>query len=443
MRWSAAAFVALLSSLGTISCSGDSLGPGESTEDGSTDAAVSTPKELFEPPVWRALSKMSPENLEPPQDPTNRVAGNSRAEKLGQFLFYDERLSGEGRVSCATCHPPSNGFSDTTPFSETPNGTTGRHAPTLLNVGYAEWMFWDGRRDTLWNQAVVPLENPVEMAGSRLEVAHLIYRDDQLKEAYEEIFSPLPDLSDTDRFPEEGRPTSEETAHNENWESMEEEDRERINRITINVLKCIAAFEMKLVSMNAPFDTFVAGMREGDSGKIEEISDEAIEGARLFAGRAKCTGCHSGPTLSDEAFHNVGFREGREDLGRKEGIKKWRNSEFHAASEYSDAPNGVQANRVKLLSSKEGGEGAIKTPPLRNVSKTAPYGHSGAFDSLMEVLEFYNELPHKPAVGVRDNELDELNFGEGELKAIVAFLESLEGERISEKYRKQPKSPLP
>src|SRR5262249_10473588 len=140
----------------------------------------------------------------PPVDPSNSVADDEGAARLGQRLFFDRRLS-SGEVSCSTCHDPGHGFSDRKPVSEGV-GQGRRHTPSLWNVAYNRWYFWDGRRDSLWSQALTPMESESEMGGTRLQVAHLVAADPELRGAYESVFGPLPDVSDLARFPAAGRP---------------------------------------------------------------------------------------------------------------------------------------------------------------------------------------------------------------------------------------------
>src|SRR5207253_8504734 len=111
----------------------------------------------------------------PPADPTNIVFENPGAARLGQRLFYDPRFSKEGSVACATCHRSSLGLADR---ASLPKGfPVDRNVPTLWNVAYNRWFFWDGRADSLWGQALKPLENPREHAGTRLQYVHLLRQD--------------------------------------------------------------------------------------------------------------------------------------------------------------------------------------------------------------------------------------------------------------------------
>ena len=267
-------------------------GPQESTQPGGSDAGtqskLSDPTGFFAGEELREIAEFGPLG-EPPSDPTNQYADDPDAAHFGQFLFYETKLSGDGSVSCASCHQPDHGFADPKRRSEG-LGKTARHAPTLLNTSYNRWYFWDGRADSTWAQVHSPMEAPNEQGISRLEIAHVLGENVELKNAYETIFGPLPELSETDRFPEQGRPVPDDPDHPEHqaWMSMRQQDRRAVNRVMANVGKAIGAFERKLVSGNAPFDTFMRGLREGDAEKVDALSKSAKRGLRLFVGRADC-----------------------------------------------------------------------------------------------------------------------------------------------------------
>ncbi|MBK9210020.1 MAG: cytochrome-c peroxidase [Anaerolineales bacterium] len=128
-----------------------------------------------------------------PPDPSNLYADNSRAAEFGQKLFFDTRLSSNSEVACATCHKPELMFSDGLPLAQGV-GTTSRKTMTIIGTAYSPWMFWDGRKDSQWAQALGPLESAVEHGGTRAQYAHLI--DEVYRAEYESIFGSLPDFSD-------------------------------------------------------------------------------------------------------------------------------------------------------------------------------------------------------------------------------------------------------
>jgi cytochrome c peroxidase len=438
-------------------CNTSDPGPGTDVDAGGNNSMV-RPVGISDT-LWTTMQKVSPEGgYEPPEDPTNKYAGDPDAELLGHYVFYETAISGNGEVSCASCHDPEHGFSGPEPLAiegilgeEHP---TARHTPGLLNVAYNDWFFWDGRVDTLWGQAIGPMEHPVEMGGSRLQLAHYVYDTPQVKQAYEKIFGALPDPATLDPFPAQGRPvadpqTPEEQAHADAWMSMEPEDREAVTLITVNVMKAVAAFEMRLISVDSPFDQWVEQVRENpeDPEQWDAIDDDAREGFRLFMEVVGCSECHNGPMLHDGKFYNLGLpeRDGVDamDVGRWNGLRQAKESPFRSSGKYSDAPDGERAIVLDSLPQQEKNNGAFRTASLRNLMVTDPYMHGGHFDSLDDVLSFYNDQPDGfPLVGGRTDELRELNLKEEHIAKIKAFLQSLQGKPVPGAYLEQPDSPL-
>ena len=395
----------------------------------------------------RRIRRLSPRPAAPP-DPTNAYAEDERAADLGHRLFYDERLSGPGNVSCATCHDPERGFSDGKQLAETiAQGT--RHTPTLIHVAQQRWFFWDGRADSAWAQALAPLENPIEMDGDRTAIAHTLRNDGQLRLEYEQVFGRLPDLSDPARFPAHARPmeSAPEDPRAVAWGGMSAEDQRTITQIFVNVGKSIAAFERRLVSDDAPFDRFVRGLGatpdEDDPTLLSALSSSAQRGLELFIGRGNCTLCHLSPLFSDREFHNTAAPplDGGEleDPGRYDGAKRVRESEFHAASEWSDEVDGEAARRVRTLKVDSESWGEFKTPTLRDLSGRGPYMHQGQFATLRDVATFYSTL--EGAAG-RNHHAEQvllpLELEESELEDLVAFLQSLDGQGVHEAWCRPP-----
>ena len=141
-----------------------------------------------------------------PDDPSNRYADDLAAASLGESIFFDAQFSANGDVSCSSCHQPELAFTDGLPrgrgIGETPRSTM-----SVLGAAYAPFLFWDGRKDSLWAQALGPLENALEHGGNRGMYAHVIA--DHYRAEYEAIFGPLPDLSDTERFPPSAGPVDD------------------------------------------------------------------------------------------------------------------------------------------------------------------------------------------------------------------------------------------
>lgn len=191
--------------------------------------------------------------------------------ELGRVLFFDERLSGNGTQSCASCHNPDLGFSDGQALGLGSEGNRlGRHTPHLYNLAWSSILMWDGRAASLEEQALGPIQAPAEMNMSierllpRLEKV-AFYRE-QVKAIY----------------------------------GSEQIQAEHVGR-------AIAAFERTLISDNSAFDKYLAGNKNA-------MSQEAIRGMVLFQGKAQCTLCHDGPNFTDDSFHNLGVSS--KDEGR-------------------------------------------------------------------------------------------------------------------------------
>ncbi|MFT5289256.1 MAG: cytochrome c peroxidase, partial [Planctomycetota bacterium] len=281
----------------------------------------------------------------PPLDSTNRFQADPRAARLGQALFFDTRFSADGSVSCATCHIPQEGWGDRRDRARGLDDV-GRHTPTILNAVYNRWMFWDGRADSLWAQALHPFEERAEHGISRVGVLRRIFDDAEYREAFEAIFGALPPLGDSSRFAAEARPVADDEGHEhaQAWARMSTEDQALVNAAYANVGKAIAAFEAQIVSTEAPFDRYVEGLREGDAAKLEALDEAAVRGLQLFVGKARCVLCHNGPNLTDREFHSTRIPPleggGSRDAGRFTGIKLVQADPFNGAGEFSDDPDG-------------------------------------------------------------------------------------------------------
>lgn len=192
---------------------------------------------------------------------------------LGKMLFFDTRLSGKNNLNCASCHNPSFGYE--VPV-KTPIGATHtplkRQAPSLLNMAWVAPLFWDGRADTLEEQAAGPISHPDEMDGNFI----IIVKRLKSSAEYRNYFRYL--------FPKTG-----------------------ITRE--NILKAIATYERTIVSDWAPFDKWI----EGDE---TAISDAAKRGFVIFNGAGKCASCHQGWNFTDNQFHDIGLPIKNGDKGR-------------------------------------------------------------------------------------------------------------------------------
>jgi cytochrome c peroxidase len=331
-----------------------------------------------------------------PLDPSNRWADDARAADLGHRLFFDARLSSNGRVSCATCHDPRKEFQDSRALGRGV-GSTDRRTMPVVATAYSPFLFWDGRKDSQWAQALGPLESPVEHGGDRAQYAQVIgqhYRAD-----YERVFGPLPDLR----------------------------ERDGVTRVFVNIGKAIAAYERRIQYGPSRFDRFVAGWKERGAPPQDVLSKEEIAGLALFVGKANCTQCHNGALLTNNEFHNTGVPKRSQlpdDRGRFPAVAAVKSDEFNCRSRWSDAKPAECAELDFLAPAAQSMERAFKVPSLRNVAERAPYMHAGQLATLAEVLDHYNRAPSAPA---GQTELKPLRLSATELRQLEAFLRSLSG----------------
>lgn len=357
-----------------------------------------------------------------PSDPSNAVADDPRAAELGQRLFFDERLSRDGTVSCATCHEPERDFQDDLPLA-IGVGQTSRRTMPLAGTAFSPWFFWDGRADSQWAQALGPLENPLEHSATRTDLARLIAT--YYAEAYTALFGALPELEDELRFPAQARPlgNAEQRAA---WEAMRPEDRVAVSRVFANMGKTIAAYERGLLHAPTRFDAYVEALLAAQTERLPGLlTADEVAGLRLFIGKAGCIACHNGPLLTNNEFHNTGVPPEptlAPDLGRATGVELLLADEFNCLGHYSDAAPDECGGLRFLVTDAERLLGAFKTPSLRDVAERPPYMHAGQIASLSAVLAHYNTAP-APALG--HGEILALSLAGAELRQLEAFLRTL------------------
>ncbi len=348
----------------------------------------------------------------PSASPSNAVADRPEAAALGHGLFEDPSISPAG-VSCASCHDAARAFTDARPRGMG-IAEVRRNTPTLLGAAWVRWPFWDGRADSLWAQALGPIESPEEMGSTRLEVAHRIaaaYRG-----PYETLFGALPPLEQASRFPARGMPG--EPA----WEAMDAADREAVTRVFANAGKALEAYQRTLPLPVSPLAAYVGG----DFDALTQDQRHGLE-SYLVAG---CAQCHSGPLLTNGAFHSIampGVGEGPDlDLGRASAFEALRASPFRAQGAFSDAP-GTPDPLARLSTVPAATRGAFRTPTLRGIRLSAPYGHAGTFTGLRDVVRHYGHVrtldPDPRVAGPPDPHLRE--FDDEHIDPIVRFLEIL------------------
>jgi cytochrome c peroxidase len=396
---------------------------------------------------WARVQTLSPLPAVPP-DTTNQYADDPRAAALGQMLFFERDYSGAivtgddgtngglgavgqtGRISCESCHQAAGAFDDTRSMPDATSlgaDWTGRNTPTALNAAFYDYLFWDGRADTLWAQALGPAESAPEMAGDRLRIAHVMFG--QYRDLYDAIFEPDLDASldpasaDAARFPASGSPGTAA------FDGMTAADQLIVDRVYANFGKAIEAYERLLVTRDTAFDRYAAG-------DFTALSPSARRGLALFIGTAACVQCHSGPFFTDQRFHNLGVPQmgphaPATDMGRLPAIANVLDNPFNSAGAFSDDPEAGMA-RLGLLMPDAALLGTFRTKSLREISRTAPYMHDGAMATLRDVVVFYNQgggtAPmHGAFVGTVDRLIRPLNLTDHQIDDLVAFLEALEG----------------
>jgi cytochrome c peroxidase len=336
-----------------------------------------------------------PQNVSAPAD--NPQSADKIA--LGRLLFWDPILSGNRDVACASCHHPRSGYAEDRDLSIGVNGVgfgrsrrfqspnsipfVKRNSPTMLNVGFAGAnrngdyaptaapMFWDMRVASLESQSLEPIKSFEEMRGDA-------YPEDKAVETVVARVNAIPE-----------------------YRALFAKAFAAENAVTgANLGKALAAFGRSLVANNSPFDRYMRGDRTA-------MTAGQIEGMRRFE-RVGCSECHNGPMFSDYKLHVLGVPDNRKLAKSDDGFPD----------------NGKRANPgIENIDKPY----AFRTASLRNLRYTAPYMHSGVFDTLLDVLEFYDDVPENPNVGRRDVDplARRLDDPDDEAGAIITFLEAL------------------
>jgi len=300
------------------------------------------------------------------------------------MLFFELRLSGNGIISCAFCHLSQAGWGDNRALSlGYPSTMHWRNSQTILNSGYYKKLFWAGESLSLeaqaksaWTGALAQNLDP-DLAEERLyQIAEYVQR-------FQEVFG-----TDAPRF----------------------ED----------ALRAVAAFERTLntISESVPFDEYVRGDEAA-------LPDSAKRGMALFVGKANCVMCHNGSLFSDDNYHNLGVPNHPDfetDPLRQIALRYQHYSRGVPEKIYRSADTDLG---LYYTTKNEADKGKFRTPSLRELKYTGPYMHNGVFETLREVVEFYNQgggpgSVHLTALGLTDEEIDDL----------VGFLESLSGDPV-------------
>ena len=326
-------------------------------------------------------------------DPSNRVSGNPAAIALGEVLFFDTRLSGNGQVSCATCHNPERGWSDGRKTASGV-GSVDRNTPGLLNARLNRWFGWDGASDSLWASALRPLHDAREMNMSEAAVARLLREDAPLACRYRKLF---------------GAGDNDNTV------------------LAVNAAKAIAAFVETLNSSRTAFDN----LRDGLAGGSMDLKYPAAawRGLKIFVGKGNCQLCHFGPNFSNGEFHATGIvhfiAPGKVDPGRYGGIQALLASPFNLLGRFNDDATAANALATRHVAQQHRTFGEFKVPSLRNLDATAPYMHNGSLANLQDAVRHYSEVSPDRVHSDGENLIRALDFSPQEIDDVVAFLRTL------------------
>lgn len=293
--------------------------------------------------------------------------------ELGRYLFWEKRLSRNNTISCGSCHFPSAGFSDDVPRSVGLYGDlTRRNSMPLINLAWNTDFFWDGRAETLEEQLLEPVENPIEMDLTWKEAVERIESDSIYQEMFAAAF---------------GTPCVD----------------------SVRITFAMAQFIRTMISADSPFDRAQFGPEQLSLNEQNGLFLFLAEGGdpNIYPGGQNggdCFHCHGGSLtlFTDQQFHNNGLDSVFTDLGRAEA-------------------NGSPFS-----------EGQFKTPTLRNIALTAPYMHDGRFETLQEVIEHYNSGGHpSPTLDpLMKFQGVGLGLSEQDVNDLVAFLETLTDEEF-------------
>ena len=365
-----------------------------------------------------------------PPEPSNWYEQRADAAALGRALFNDTRLSRNGQVACASCHAADKQFQDARQFGQG-IGTGKRRTMPVMGAAHSPFLFWDGRKDSLWSQALGPLEDPVEHGANRVRLVKLIQA--HYKDQYQAVFGPMPAAG---QLPDDASPGGTD-AERAAWAAMPESSREAVNRVFANMGKAIAAFERNISYGESRFDKYAQATVTGDGQGQEILSQQEVRGLRVFLTKGQCVTCHNGPLLTDHAFHNTGvppIDRSRPDRGRAEGLRKLLQDEFNCLGRYSDAKP-EQCGELQFLATGDPGQlAAFRTPSLRNVAERAPYMHAGQFSTLEEVVRHYAASP-KAALGHSElaqpgethADRQPIRLSAADIEDLTAFLGALSG----------------
>jgi cytochrome c peroxidase len=312
--------------------------------------------------------------------PVPAIKAKPEMAELGKRLFFDLRLSGDAAISCASCHVPEKGFADGLALSKAYPGSDGfRNTPTLINTAHKAAWFHDGRLGTNLNDVTREVITESYFMNMDMRLMQERLKQDPV---YVEMFENAG----------LGEPSNG------------------------GARKAIPEYIKTLTSRGAPFDT-------------NEMSPAAFQGFQLFKGKAGCASCHVGPRFTDDRPHNLGVPENPEIWSNPlRHVTFVTYAKFMGVENYMNIRRDVGAH-VRTHKADGSDIGKFMTPTLRELKYTAPYMHNGVFQTLDDVVAFYNRGggadPNKDPI------LKPLGLTPSEQKDLVAFLEALSGDPLT------------
>jgi cytochrome c peroxidase len=355
----------------------------------------------------------------PVTDASNRYLHNAAAAELGQHLFFDKRFSRNAQIACTSCHQPDKQFADGLAVaSALATGT--RNTPSLLGVAKQHWFFWDGRKDSLWSQALAPWENPQEHGFTRTEAVKLLATDSYYVSQYTTVFNTVLPSELAKQLNKAATPLGD-LSQLQAWKQLSDTTRQQVDQIYANMGKALAAYIATLQAPASRFDHYLQQLTQAETNPAT-LNTQELAGARLFIGKAQCILCHSGAQLSNLGFQNIGSGVMGKDSGRAAVLDEVRVDRFNCLGEFSDAKPEQCAELNYMTRDRHSVLGAFKVPSLRNVANTAPYFHDGRFASLESVVAYYVKVSHDATL---EKDLPAINLSADEQRQLLAFLQTL------------------
>ncbi|SEJ49448.1 cytochrome c peroxidase [Dyadobacter koreensis] len=295
---------------------------------------------------------------------TDRVA-------LGEKLFYDGRISGNGKTNCGSCHQPALAYTDGLKTSQGIQKSITRNAPTITYAALQQSFFYDLRSPSLEDQAVDVIHNKDEMHGSLKSVSRLVGSDEDYQRLFKKAYPELDSIQ------------------------------------PVYIQNALATFVRSLSPFSSPFDRYMRGDKKA-------LTDNQVAGFNVFMGKARCGTCHFMPLFNGTV--PPGYQKTESEVLGITVNADWKNPKLD-----NDKGRGIHDQFPQW-------KNAFKTSSLRNIAKTAPYMHNGVYTSLQEVMEFYNEgggaglglaVPNQTLAS------DKLNLSQQEIEQVIDFMEGL------------------